>query len=562
MRKSIVVCMLIAMLASLAPQPHGKTAAASSGSAPKQETRALIVYSLAQKEDIHQVRILDMLAGHFSRNSTVISDEEIASVSGEAYTHLFYYGLQQKELPGELIRFVEEFKGPAMLINENVRQFPGRYGFVTRNNSVLTSAVTTTSSGELTVLPEERLATEVQVGPDAEILMSGTTAQGEVPLLARKGSSYYLASASLFNPMGYLLGETLFSFFGQEGSRQPTLYLRLEDIHPKSEHKKVMEIAKYLKSKNIPYMLSVIPVYTNPETQKEIHLEDSPKLVKALRYAQDNGGSIVLHGYRHQYRSSETGEGFEYWDAEYDHPITQPASEQSYSRDHFDTEEAYEAYLKEGQAFEERYVKETLEKGVQELIDLKLYPLAFEAPHYAMSSTGYATVASHFSTYVGQLQLSDLTWTSNYAPLYESYPSYLKGMRLLPETIGYVENGDQNGVAAMMKKASIYEHYTDSYIAGFYHPYLGFDLLESLIGEMQMIKNAKWLDLKNMDNEVSVSNISIRSSGGLIQVEVDGQLIAEDEDTNYVQQGFPYAAILVAVLITVFIIRRRRAAQA
>ncbi|CAM4374936.1 DUF2334 domain-containing protein [Paenibacillus tarimensis] len=562
MRKSMILCMLIAMIISFLSHPHGSVTAASPQPASAKDIRALIIYSLAQKEDIHQVRILDMLAGHFSKNSTVISDEDIASVSGDTYTHLFYYGLQQKELPAELIIFVDNFKGPVMLINENVRQFPGRYAFVTRNSSVLMSAVTVTGSSETVVLPEERLAAEVQISQDAETLLSGTTAQGEVPLLARKGDSYYLATASLFNPIGYLLGESLFSFFGQEGVRQPTLYLRLEDIHPKTEHKKVMEIAKYLKSKNIPYMLSVIPVYTNPETLKEIHLEDSPRLVKALRYAQDNGGSIVLHGYRHQYRNSETGEGFEYWDAEHDHPITQAAHEQSYGRNDFDTEEAYEAYLKKGQAFEERYVKETLEKGVQELIDLKLYPLAFEAPHYAMSSTGYATVAKHFSTYVGQIQLSDLTWTSNYAPIYESYPSYLKGMRLLPETIGYVESGDQNGVDAMMEKAAIYENYTDSYIAGFYHPYLGFDLLQSLVDEMLTIKNAKWLDLKNINNEVNIADISIRSSNGLIQVEVDGQPLPDKEEAGYIQQSLPYAGLLIVILIAVLIIRRRGSAQA
>ncbi|WP_130860209.1 DUF2334 domain-containing protein [Gracilibacillus phocaeensis] len=61
----------------------------------------------------------------------------------------------------------------------------------------------------------------------------------------------------------------------------------------------------------MPYLVAVIPVYTNEEGQTK-HLLDSPKLAKTLKYMQDNGASMVLHGYEHQYLSSETGEGFEF----------------------------------------------------------------------------------------------------------------------------------------------------------------------------------------------------------------------------------------------------------
>lgn len=55
------------------------------------------------------------------------------------------------------------------------------------------------------------------------------------------------------------------------------------------------------------------------------------------------------------YRSSETGEGFEFWNVENDRPI--------YQED--------------------------------------------EAPHYAISQQGYEVVAKHFSSYIGRLQLTD-----------------------------------------------------------------------------------------------------------------------------------------------------------
>ena len=64
----------------------------------------------------------------------------------------------------------------------------------------------------------------------------------------------------------------------------------------------------------MPYMITVIPVYKDPDTGKIIHLKDKPELVDLLRSMQDDGAAIIMHGYTHQFYDSETGEGFEFWD--------------------------------------------------------------------------------------------------------------------------------------------------------------------------------------------------------------------------------------------------------
>ena len=45
-------------------------------------------------------------------------------------------------------------------------------------------------------------------------------------------------------------------------------YLRLEDVHPVADINQLKEIAELLKEKQIPYMITVIPVYTDPQTGK------------------------------------------------------------------------------------------------------------------------------------------------------------------------------------------------------------------------------------------------------------------------------------------------------
>ncbi|WKK94798.1 DUF2334 domain-containing protein [Clostridioides difficile] len=61
--------------------------------------------------------------------------------------------------------------------------------------------------------------------------------------------------------------------------------------------------------------MALIPAYVNPKNHKVITLSESPEIVKAIKYMQDKGGTVILHGYTHQYKKEEvSGEGYEFWD--------------------------------------------------------------------------------------------------------------------------------------------------------------------------------------------------------------------------------------------------------
>ncbi|KRF43963.1 polysaccharide deacetylase family protein [Paenibacillus sp. Soil787] len=524
--------------------------------------KVLIIYSLKDEADMKQVKILDILVGHFTKDSTIISDQEIDSVDKNNYTHILYIGLQKKTLEPRLIDYIELFNGPVFLINNNIEQFTKRFSFVHTKGATIVNSVKSIKNGLEQSLPEGRLATILETSDVlTRVLVEGKTKTGSVPILINKDQSYYLAIESLFNPIGNIVGETLFAFFNEGNSKGKTLYLRLEDVHPKTEVRKLKQIAEYLKNMNIPYMVAVIPVYTNPKTHKEMHLKDAPELVSVLRYMQDNGGSIIMHGYRHQYRDSETGEGFEYWDVEQDRPIMQDRNEKTLTKNDFNSEQAYKEYVEKSEKFESDYIENTLNKGVQELVTHKLYPLAFEAPHYAMSQNGYKITAQHFTTYVGQLQISNLTWKSDYAPLFETKPNYLHGMNLLPETIGFIAQNDENALNNMVSLASKYNNYSDVYISAFYHPYLGLEKLKNVIEKLQTIPDANWLDLKKRNNKVEVSGVTIVSDSG--DIKVDKAPFASDYERNYtikkrvIWYGIPLT-ILVLVLLIIWRNKKQR----
>jgi len=96
--------------------------------------------------------------------------------------------------------------------------------------------------------------------------------------------------------------------------------LRLEDIHPGPQNLSLASINEFLKQKNIPYHLGVIPVYVNPEENTNISILDKPLLTNTLKNMISNNGTLVLHGYTHQY-DGETGIDFEFWDESKNQPV-------------------------------------------------------------------------------------------------------------------------------------------------------------------------------------------------------------------------------------------------
>src|SRR5690606_30358976 len=116
----------------------------------------------------------------------------------------------------------------------------------------------------------------------------------------------------------------------------------------------------------------------------------------------------------------------------------------------FSLKNKYEEYIKELQLYEKEYTVTKINKGIDELAKYGLYPLAFEAPHYTMSQYGYQLLSEYFSTYVGQIQLSDKNWEIMDTVPYITSPSFLNGMQLLPETMGYVQPDDSKSIEKMI----------------------------------------------------------------------------------------------------------------
>ena len=487
------------------------------------ENQLLVVYDSRNGMIDEEHRMLDMVLGHFAETIEFVNSKELENSNIEGKTHLIYFGRDEEELSDSTIEIIGSFTGGKLGIGYNVDQLGGSFSFVDLGDEQSIDELSYLNDPDKTQKIEAESIIEVTIDENVEVLSKGKGKAGEFPFIMHQGNTFYMATDSLFPPNSIYLAEILNKMFEVETTEATPAYIRLEDVHPLSDPENLMAIAKELKQRNIPYMVATIPVYTDPKTKIEYHFEDFPEVLEALKYMQENGGSIVLHGYTHQYRGSETGEGFEFWDTENQSPIYSGPDEKftKISALDFDSQEEYLAAVDEQHSFETDYIKTRLTKGVQELANYGLYPLAFEAPHYTMSQNGYAVTSEIFSTYVGQIQLSDEEWQiMNTAP-YASKPSFLNGMLLLPETIGYVDPNLKEPVKEMMNASNLYQVADNGIIGGFYHPYLGVDGFKSLMDEMEKIPNLEWIDLKEIPNTVNVENVSITSKNGEVTAKVD-----------------------------------------
>ncbi|MDP5275274.1 polysaccharide deacetylase family protein [Chengkuizengella axinellae] len=465
----------------------------------------LVVYSSLGNEMNEKLRMFDLLLGGITNKSRFINENLLDSDDLEGVTHLIYIGEVRKKLSERTISIFEKFTGSMMVIGHNVEQINHRFSFIKADNETVIIGVSKSEDAEPNLFASNEQIRHIE-WTSGDILYCGFRGKECVPLVVSQNEDYYFAAYHALDPLSILQSEILHSFMKQELPRQHLAYIRLEDVHPFSDPKLLLEVGQELIDREIPFMIALIPVYINPETGEYQYLKDQPELVDTLHYLQDHGGSILLHGYTHQYRDSETGEGFEFWDVLNNSPIIAPSDQNEKRLEHhqFISKQEYEKYIIQIEGFEREYIINRVEKGIEELSELDLTPVGFEAPHYTMSQQGYQIISEYFEIIVGQIQLSDSDWKTIGNTPYISTPQALSGMMLLPETVGYYDMSSQAPLQEFRKKIDDYRLIKGSVFGMFYHPYLGVNGLIEMIDEVESISDVSWINVKNI-NQLNIN---------------------------------------------------------
>lgn len=356
-RRKAAVLLASAVAACPVPPAHGRDGRAAGPS------RVCVYYDAGDDPAsdggrLHAI-MLENLLGHFREAQASLlpvaeySDGTLKDCSRAAYVGVRF----NAALPEGFLRDVAASEAPFLWLNYNVWQLQSAMGperFSEKAGFLYRSLRRFDPGAGKDGIPDffryfdykgERFAKLAFVGADgavvaapeisvistgtAEILASAVdSGSGETtPYAVRKGPFFYFAD----DPFVYaheqdrylILADVLFDFLGvppRAGRR--LAFLRLEDIHPNYDLKLLYRVIDVLKAKGVPFAVSLIPKYVpagKPE-EEGVDLAQKPEFLKALRYAEANGGEIVLHGYTHNATglpdcpSLASGADYEFWD--------------------------------------------------------------------------------------------------------------------------------------------------------------------------------------------------------------------------------------------------------
>jgi uncharacterized protein YdaL len=313
------------------------------------------------------------------------------------------------------------------------------------------------------------------------------------PWALRSGSLTYIGE----NPFVYS-GETdrlrafedlLYDALNPFAQQRHRAILRLEDIDPTYDPADLKAAADYLYSQRIPYGFGVSPVYTDPlgavnngvPTTVRMRDRAARDVVNMIKYMQARGGTLIMHGYTHQYSNVRnpyngvTGDDFEFYRTveNPDHTLSflGPVPEDSASWATGRINASFTEFNKSGISA----------------------PTIFEFPHYAGSAVDYQVVNQIFSTrwervlyFGGFLSGGTIDYTHVIGQMFPYLIRDAYGTIVLPENLGNYEPEPFHQfpihVVDDVLAAGRAESVVRDGVAGvYYHPFQGATPLQQIV---------------------------------------------------------------------------------
>jgi uncharacterized protein YdaL len=297
---------------------------------------------------------------------------------------------------------------------------------------------------------------------------------GEIPFAYVTHDDRYLVFADL-----------LFDALAPSTAERHRALVRIEDVGPDADPAELRAITDYLWSQNVPFSVAVYPRYRDPlgvhSKGKDYTLLNKPRVVAALKYMQSKGGTLLVHGYTHQFGTianpydGVSANDFEFYAAHidannnvvYDGPV--PGDSAAWA-----TARVTSARLLFAAA------------GLGN-------PTTFEFPHYAGSAVDYQAVNSLMGKrydrglyFPGVLTGAKVDYNRQFGQFFPYPVRDVYGSVIIPENIGNVEPEPFNNhpprlPADILASSGRNLVVRDGMASFFYHPYLGTDYLKDLI---------------------------------------------------------------------------------
>jgi uncharacterized protein YdaL len=450
-----------------------------------------------------------------SHGSAYVMHPAASYVAGELgnYTGLVYIGSTYDEpLPTALLDDVLATTSPVLWMNNNIWQlsqratdFAGTYGWSPQyfdfSNTLTVTYKGVTLQRNALAVPSGLLQTLIIDPSRAQAIATATSDTGVVmPWATRSGNFTYIGEIP-FSYSGmtdrYLAAADLISQVANPAMRtnRKRALVRIEDVSADTSPRELRRIADYLYSRRVPFSVAVIPLYLDPNgvlnggVPENRPLSKATAVVSALKYMRSKGGTILMHGYTHQYSnvanpySGVSADDFEFF------------------RSHISADNyvIYDAPPAEDSA---AWAQDRITRGMAEFARAGFAPTIFEFPHYAGSAIDYQVVQQNFGVRYDR-GLYAANWcsggdcgsgTPDYTRIYGQFFPYLVrdifGSLVIPENLGNVEPLEFNhnpprspqDVLASARASTVINDGVQSF---FFHPYLPLSNLKTIVQGIQ-----------------------------------------------------------------------------
>src|SRR5207237_240857 len=155
------------------------------------------------------------------------------------------------------------------------------------------------------VIPARGDTIVTKVDPDANVLAWLSVGPVKVPYIMRSTRFWYVAGSPFdfvekVNGRYLAFADVLHDILGQPQDASHLAYLRIEDVNPASDPNRLRQDADVFAANHVPFMVAFIPFYVDPARHIRISLAQAPEMLRALRYVETKGGTILVHGDTHQ----------------------------------------------------------------------------------------------------------------------------------------------------------------------------------------------------------------------------------------------------------------------
>jgi hypothetical protein len=526
----------VALALALLPNAHTESQLPDS-------TSVLVINQLApswQETSERTGRQVELLLRHFTPNTVRISQDAYTPGKLADFDRVVVVGNDAANpLPSPLLHDIAQARRPVLWLGYGLDRLPldldATFGFAPgyATDKNLPEAVEYQGQrypATLEYYQQVRIAT-----PAVQVLASYIGQDEPTPYIVRSGDLWYVnglpnLDSDYPNPQTdaptLVFADVLHEFFETSVPTSRRAVIRLEDVSVHVDPAHLIETVDYLSSEHIPFVIGLIPAQRF-EDGTIIPLQQRPEFVRVLRYAQDHGATIALHGYHHTFGS---GEDFEFWDPARHAPLAG------------ETRDMYAAKI---------------EDGIRTLRDLGIEPRLWETPHYAASPLAYQVFSDYFSHAIENRE--PVSWLP-----YTSGPDDY-GQMLIPETLGYINPAEGWTVEAQLQRARLLKIVRDSWAVGFFHPVsIPLDELKSMVGGLRR-EGYSFADLRSLPLEVrydyhpsalTMLSIWLSINPRLSLWNLNEWLAQRFGWWSAVRQG-PWSAILVIGLTLVFLLRLR-----